>query len=151
MLKINKTSLLLVLIICLFGCTGLNKQQTSIPTKDDGITNKYWKLKTLNGQPVKMTKEQAREQFFTLRNDGTLTGFAGCNPFTGNYKILKGNKIIIEDNLAVAMKYCADSGIKENEFLQVFKEANQYTQLGDRLILRKEKGKDLAVFEAVYF
>ena len=61
---------------------------TFVKMSDNGIVNKYWKLKSLRGVEVKMSENQEKEQFFTLRNDGTFYGFAGCNNFSGGYEIL---------------------------------------------------------------
>lgn len=118
---------------------------------DDGIVNKYWKLKTLNGQAVKMSANQEKEQYFILKSDGSIAGFAGCNQFNGSFELLKDNRIRINENLAVTMKSCADKDIKESEFLKVFKLTDNYSIKGDELRLNVGKRAPLAVFEAVYF
>lgn len=115
------------------------------------IVNKYWKLITLHGQPIKMTENQEREQFFILKSDGLINGFAGCNHFNGTYELQDGNRIHFNENMAVTMKSCGDQGIKELEFLAVFKLADNYSMDADILSLNIGKRAPLAVFEAVYF
>ena len=119
--------------------------------EDSEIVNKYWKLKTLEGQPVTMTENQEREQYFTLKSDGTITGFAGCNHFNGQYELQKGNGIRVLDNLAVTMKFCDDLKLNEAAFLEVFSLTDNYTINGDTLSLNVGRRAPLAVFEAVYF
>lgn len=115
------------------------------------ITEKYWKLKTLEGKEVKMTKNQEREIHFILKvNDNSLNGFAGCNTFNGTYTLKEGNRIEFS-KIATTLKACPDVAINESEFLKVFELANNYTINGDELSLNIGKRAPLAVFEAVYF
>lgn len=121
-------------------------------TKDENdIVNKYWKLKTLDGQAVKMTKNQEKEQYFILKSDGTVSAFVGCNQLNGTYELQNGNRIRFNENLAVTMMSCPDKDIKEFEFLEVFKLADNYTIDGNTLSLNVGRRAPLAVFEVVYF
>ncbi len=49
------------------------------------------------------------------------------------------------------MKTCPDVDIKESEFMEVFKLADNYTISGDILNLNVGRRALLAVFKAVYF
>lgn len=133
--------------------SGNNKESAAIfhRMSDNEIVNKYWKLKVLDGQEVQMAENQEREQYFTLRSDNTISGFAGCNYFNGTYNLEEGNRIRINDHLAVTMKACPDMALMESEFLEVFKLANNYTINEDTLNLNIGKRAPLAIFEAVYF
>lgn len=143
----KKLLLFSLVLTFLFSCAPLkNKESNSNKT----IVNKYWKLKTLEGQAVTMSKSQEREQYFTLFSDGTLKGFAGCNHFNGSYKLEDGNRIRFAENIAVTMKACNDAAIKENKFLSVFNLADNYTIIGETLSLNVGRRAPLAVFEAVY-
>lgn len=124
---------------------------TFVLMDDNSIVNKYWKLKVLEGKEVMMDDNQEREQYFILRSDGTLSGFAGCNYFNGQYFLEEGNRISIDKNIAVTMKVCPDLNIDEQLFLDVFNTADNYTLYGDTLTLNIGKRAPLAVFEAVYF
>lgn len=114
------------------------------------IVNKYWKLKTLDGQMVEMAENQEREQYFILKNDSTVTGFSGCNNFQGQYVQKKGNRISFS-NMASTMKLCPDVDLNEIDFLEVFELTDNYTINGDTLRLNIGRRAPLAVFEAVYF
>lgn len=113
------------------------------------IVNKYWKLKTLEGKPVEAAKDNAHDPYFMLRSDGTISGFAGCNHFNGQYKLTEGDRIRIGENMAVTMKLCPDSKFDESQFLEVFSLADNYTINGDVLNLNVGRRAPLAVFEAV--
>lgn len=118
---------------------------------ENEIVNKYWKLIKLDGKNVQMAANQEREQYFILRSDGTISGFAGCNHFNGQYELAKGNRISIHDNLAVTMKACPDVNVDETVFLKLFGVTDHYTIKGDTLCLKNEKKAPIAVFEAIYF
>jgi len=118
--------------------------------KGEPITEKYWKLKNLEGQDIKMADNQEREIYFTLKtNENRVTGFAGCNTFTGEYKLEKGNRIRFS-KMATTLMMCPDVDVNESEFLKVFELADNYTINGDVLSLNVGRRAPLAVFEAIY-
>lgn len=119
--------------------------------RDDAIVNKYWKLKRLGDQEIEMAGNQEREQYFTLRSDNTISGFAGCNQFSGSYELKKGNRIAFNKNMAVTMMVCPDVNVEERTFLKVFELADSYTIEGDTLRLNEGGKGPIAIFEAVYF
>lgn len=128
--------------------------QTSL-TQQDGvneeITEKYWKLITLEGQAVTMAENQEREVYFTLKTtENRVEGFAGCNNLNGTYKLEKGNRIRFEQ-MAVTMMACPDVSFNESAYLQVFELADNYTIYNDTLNLNVGRRAPLAVFAAVYF
>lgn len=117
----------------------------------DGITEKYWKLKTLEGKEVKIGDNQEREVYFMLKNkDNRVTGFAGCNTIMGTYTLEDGNRIRFTQ-MATTKMTCPDIAFNESEFLEVFELADNYRITGDRLELNVGRRAPLAVFETVYF
>lgn len=118
---------------------------------DNEIVNKYWKLIKLEGNAVQMADNQEREQYFILKSDASISGFAGCNHFNGQYELTKGNGILINENLAMTLKACPDVDVDESAFLKVLVLADNYTINGDTLNLHVGKRLSIAVFEAVYF
>lgn len=124
---------------------------TLTDAKTPEIVEKYWKLKTLNGEAVTMAENQQKENYFMLKaKDTQVRGFAGCNTFNGTYTLENKNQISFE-KMATTMKACPDLEINESEFLSVFGAATSYTLNDDQLVLKNEKQDALASFEAVYF
>jgi len=115
------------------------------------ITEKYWKLKTLEGEEFQMADNQEREIYFMLKtNENRLEGFSGCNMFAGSYTLEEGHRIRFTQ-MASTMKACPDVDVNESEFLKVFELTDNYSIKDDILSLNVGKRAALAVFEAVYF
>lgn len=118
---------------------------------DNPIINKYWKLISLNNKKVEMTETQEREIYFILKENGVITGFAGCNDFNGQYELKEQNRVLIKENLALTMKLCPDANTKEDEFINMFKQIDNYNLNADTLVVFSKEKKSLARFEAIYF
>ena len=157
----NLLSIASIATFVLLGCSTshkANKQSTNIQTSDtlsskdnNSIINKYWKLITLDGKKITMAKNQEREANFILRTEqNRVTGFAGCNTFSGTYTLAEGWRIRFSQ-MASTMKACPDVDVSEGEFMEVFGLADNYTINGDTLSLNVGRRAPLAVFEAVDF
>lgn len=143
-----KLTLFSLFIIVLMSCN--SSKNTTTDSKDNSITEKYWKLTLLEGKNVTMANNQEREIFFTLRKDEMrISGFAGCNSFSGEYTIEEGNRIRFK-NIAATMMACPDVDVNESEILEVFELTDNYTIKDDKLSLNIGRRAPLAVFEAVY-
>ena len=157
-----KNHLLIFALITMtfFGCNSPQNQDSAeknIPenqvttdnTDAHGITNKNWKLITLEGRSIVLVENQEQEIFFTLDpEENRISAFSGCNTLTGNYKLEKGNRIRFS-NMASTLKACPDVDINESEFAEVFELADNYTINGNQLSLNVGKRAPLAVFEKV--
>lgn len=149
---ILKNNFLLTFGLVLFASCAAKKPHllnTGNNSSASEITEKYWKLKELNGKPVKMSAAQERELYFILKTDSLkLKGFAGCNYFTGNYQLMNSQKIKFS-NFATGGKYCFIP-THEHEFLNALKSVGSFETKRDTLWL-SSKNKTVARFEAVYF
>ncbi|TYC14211.1 META domain-containing protein [Bizionia gelidisalsuginis] len=113
------------------------------------ITQKHWKLKTLQGKEVTRVENQDKDIYFMLQStENRVEGFAGCNSITGSYTLEQGNRITFT-NVATTMMACPDVKVNEAEFLKIFEIADNYTINGDELSLNVGRRAPLAVFEAV--
>ncbi|MFD2907599.1 META domain-containing protein [Flavobacterium ardleyense] len=144
----TKTAFLALLALVIMGCNATKNVTTE--SSENTITEKYWKLTLLDGKKVTMAANQEREIFFTLKTDSNkVTGFSGCNTFSGEYTIEDGNRIRFK-NMAVTMMACPDVAVNEGSFLEVFELTDNYTIVNDVLSLNIGRRAPLAVFEAVY-
>jgi heat shock protein HslJ len=111
----------LVFIAALASCTGSNSTGT--------IKSTYWELNSLmelssNTIIVKPTVE------FT--SDGKLSGFGGCNKFSGKYKV-SGNKLTTSEVVSTEMA-CENSQV-EAIFLQALQKTSTYEIEDSKLYL----------------
>ncbi|WP_338731991.1 META domain-containing protein [Mangrovimonas cancribranchiae] len=107
------------------------------------FTDTKWQLVSLNGTDIANSK--AFISFAT--QDNRVFGNAGCNNFTGTYK-LKEDTFFKLSPLAITKKMCADMSI-EKSFLNALETADNYVLNDNKLIIRKAKTAPLAVFIAV--
>lgn len=127
-----------------------SEKKTNSEVISDTITEKYWKLKSLNSREINMVENQTCETFFILKSkDNRLKGFAGCNTFGGTFILEKRNTIRFTNVLSTLMA-CPDITINETEFLKNFNLTGNYTIKDDVLSLSIGKRAPLAVFEVVY-
>lgn len=126
-----------------------NLAEKYILKKDDiHITEKYWKLVELNGQPVR-TEEGNREAFLILKEeDNRAHGNGGCNTFNGSYEMKEGNRITFS-KMASTLMACVDMET-EQQFMQVLETVDNYNLTETTLILNKARMAPLARFEVVY-
>lgn len=114
----------------------------------DEITEKYWKLVELRGQPVARLE---REPHLILKAEGNrVNGFAGCNNFTGTYTLDTASARIHFNPLASTEKFCATGMDVEDAFKEVLGQVDNYSLNGDHLTLNRARMAPLARFEAVY-
>jgi heat shock protein HslJ len=123
--------------------------ETYVLTKlTDGITETYWKLVELKGRPVPPLK---RAPYLILRTeDRRVTGFGGCNSFTGAYTLDEAASRIRFDQVASTMMACPSGMDVEQAFHEVLRSVDNYSLNGDRLGLNRARMAPLARFEAVY-
>ncbi|WP_118195013.1 META domain-containing protein [Albibacterium indicum] len=116
---------------------------------DKTITEKYWKLTELNGQPV--SGDFNKEPHFILKKeDNRVTGNGSCNGFGGSYTLDEEKGRISFSNLFSTRMACPDMSV-EQAFMDVLSKVDNYSLHGDTLTLNKARMAPLAKFEAVYF
>jgi heat shock protein HslJ/membrane-bound inhibitor of C-type lysozyme len=117
-------------------------------TRPGELTNTYWKLTELDGQPVVVGK--AREPHLRLRDDSRADGSTGCNSFSGTYE-RAGDRLSF-GKLVTTMMACIDPALsrREQRFLQILASVDRAAAVGDRLTLYA-KDRPVARLVAVYF
>jgi copper homeostasis protein (lipoprotein) len=110
------------------------------------LENTHWTLVRVLGESV-VTPADHAAAYMTLDPIGTrVTGFGGCNRFTGGYE--REAEHLRFKNVAMTMMACADSRNPEAGFVQVMNETVRWKIAGDDLELFDQGGKPLATFKA---
>ena len=119
------------------------------PTKPDAsLTNTYWKLIELNGQPVALGAGN-RELHMVLTTEGDrVQGFSGCNKFTGNYQ--RRDDQLHFKPLASTRMACITGMEQEKRFLDVLGNVVRYALIGESLSLHDRHDQLILRFESVY-
>ena len=119
----NKLSHLSLLLVCLSFVLMIGAAcvpVTPVPpaaTPANPITNIVWQWTSLTNQPTGETTEVPNPQDYTItfRDDGTLSGQADCNTFTGTYSQEAGFAITLG---AMTMAACGDDSL-DQQYLQL--------------------------------
>ena len=108
------------------------------------ITGKVWLLDSLNGSPPVSGTVITAE--FT--KDGKVGGTAGCNAYSGQYKI-SGSNIQFTSPMASTLMACPQPVMdQENAYFQALSAAKTYAVKGDQLTLSDSGGKAIASYNA---
>lgn len=131
------------------GSTVLAVLQAESDSASGELEEKYWKLNTLRGKAVTIENEQEQEIHFILKKqEGKISGFAGCNAFSGNYK-LNGKKLELSKVIST-LRACPHLKFQDSDFTSLFGEMDTY-EVKDDLLIFKKGAKELATFNAVHF
>lgn len=102
-----------------------------------------WELATLRGQDVPSAVQE--RPWLQLERDGTVSGFAGCNSFSGTYT-QEGLQLRF-DELASTLRGCLDP-LMNDALLEVMREVDNFTRSSNTLSLNRARMAPLAQFEA---
>lgn len=141
---------LIAMVMVVIGCANVNPHNSAnvAQAKDEKITERYWKLVELRGQPV--TAQGAREPHIILKDkDMRVAGSGGCNSLMGGYELTAPNRIAFS-KVASTMMACAQGMETEQGLFEVLETADSYTVTGDTMVLNRARMAPLARFEAVY-
>jgi heat shock protein HslJ len=117
----NLLTVLLVLLISLLavGCTA-TPTPTPVPppvTDPNAITGIVWKWQTLNDSAAGTSMRVDNPDKYTIvfNTDGTTTGQADCNTFSGTYSQANGFAITVQPDVMAA----CDQGSMDQQFLSL--------------------------------
>jgi heat shock protein HslJ len=115
---------------------------------EGGITERYWRLVELNGQPL---PKLDHAPWLILREaDGRMNGFGGCNSFTGSYKLDAAASRLSFAQIATTSMACISGMDVEQAFYEALRNADNYSLAGNHLTLNRARMAPLARLEAVY-
>ena len=147
-------SFLIILVLCVSACKTQKKasekstENYMLEKVDAALVEKYWKLTELDGNPVIVNDNQAKEAHIIFKTDGRFNGDAGCNRITGSYRTEKSGRITFSQTASTKMM-CLNMDT-ETKFLKMLETADSYTVQNDTLVLNKARMAPLARFVAVY-
>jgi len=116
MSRISRTiAVFLILLVCLGLLAACVPVPAPAPT--NSIQNTLWQWVSVTNQTTKQTTTVSAPENYTIvfNADGTLTGKADCNSFTGTYSQENGFAIKLG---ATTMMYCGDASL-DAQYLQL--------------------------------
>jgi heat shock protein HslJ len=115
---------------------------------DNELTEKYWKLVSINGKKINRNHIVDREPYLLLKSIfNRVNGHDGCNSFGGQF-VLDENTITFKHVFSTMM--ACPNLLSFEHYLSILNSGKlTYKQNDDSLTL--SSGKDKLVFEAVYF
>lgn len=114
-----------------------------------------WYLKALTGpggsSPVQSISWQIDA---TFTEQGDISGFAGCNHYSGNYtltgEVLPDGRGITLGSVLSTKMYCTESSDLEARYLSTLQNARSYSITGDTLTITDRLGSAL-VFQRTWY
>ena len=114
----------------------------------DALAGRQWELVELEGEKPDRAESQRPEIHFYLEKNGSrFTGFAGCNTFSGKYRLKWGRRIRFTA-MVKSMDVCPDVSFDERQLFETLQLADNYAMDGDTLYLKFGRRASLAVFAA---
>ena len=135
----------LLAVLLLAGC--VSSPASESPSGDVvamPLTNTYWQLVSVAGEPVPESDRQQKPHILFL-DDGRVSGFSGCNQYMGDYRVTGEN--LLFDSMSSTLMACPDNLTEELLFAALAKTVGVNLE-GIELRLLGEAGEELAVFEA---
>ncbi len=131
--------------------TGNNSGLFILAKTNKDITNKYWKLVEIGGQPVQPNEQQRKEPHMILQvAENRVVGNGGCNGFSGTYQLDSATNRLRFSPLAATKMACMGSMDVESQLFKALEMTDSYHTSGDSLQLFKARMSPLAKFVAVY-
>lgn len=135
---------ILFAVLLLAGCvsspvTGSSGDVVAMP-----LTNTYWQLVSIAGEPVPETSIEQKAHILFL-DDGRVSGFSGCNQYIGDYQVTGEN--LLFDSMSSTLMACPNNQT-EGMLFAAFAKTVGVNLDGIELRLLGEAGEELAVFEA---
>lgn len=124
------------------------RESCGTPLAKSSLRNTYWKLVTLNGDPVKVAERQREAHLIFAKDEARVSGSTGCNRVMGPFEA-DGSKLHFGNLISTRMA-CLGGGMElEQKFLQTLTKVESYRISGSHLEMLDASGTVVARFEAV--
>lgn len=117
------------------------------PLATADLVGTYWKLTRIGSRPV-VSRPAFGEPNLMLTANGEVSGFGGCNRFTGPFR--RDGLTLDLGRMASTMMACVDGMDQEQEFFRALQETRTWKIFGEHLELYGKDGTMVARFEARY-
>jgi heat shock protein HslJ len=115
--------------------------QMAPSTTNDPLQGTQWQLSMVDSGGVPTSPVQGTTITLNFGTDGTVSGSAGCNDYSGGYRVAAGEQIAFL-NLASTRKSCPEAVMKlETEYLRLLETGGTYRLAGNRLDLEVDGSK----------
>jgi len=122
--------------------------RTSAHTPDVSLTDTYWKLTEIDGQPAALGAGERELHLVLTSEEGVrVRGFSGCNRFTGSYELNEDQ--LRFKALAVTRMACREGMEQEQRFLEALGGVVRFTVSGDSLALYTGDERLILRFRAI--
>lgn len=108
------------------------------------FNNRYWKLVYLNKDQAIDSNESKQRYIRFSSEQNIITGFSGCNHFTGSFKANNGK--LIMGPVTNTSKVCLKGMEQEQAFLKAIGEIAIYKVKDETLTVKDSNSKLLAIF-----
>ena len=125
------TSLIRLSVLSLFLFAGCANPYGPITASND-LFEKQWVLIEMDGNAVTQTGTKQDPHIEFTKNDGRITGFTGCKPFTGSFT--RDGMDLRLMNIITTGDTCPQSKV-EADYMKALSQVNRYTILKDELFL----------------
>ncbi len=125
-----------------------SEDPSSAVKPDASLTDTYWKLTELDGQPASLGARGRELHLVMNGQESGVRGFSGCNQFTGSYE--RDDARLRFGPLVATRMACIDGMDQEQRFLAALASAMRFTISGDGLALYSGDERLTLRFEAVY-
>ncbi|WP_298845982.1 META domain-containing protein [uncultured Salinicola sp.] len=116
------------------------------PAASEALVGTYWKLMTLDGEPVPVADNQ-REAHLVLDAQGRVSGSTGCNRLMGGYR-LEGDTLTFTQLASTRMACPGEMATLEQGWLATLSETAHYSISGQSLVLKNAGDRTLARLKA---
>lgn len=128
------------------GCATSSNTVDDTQTANEALVGTYWKLMTLDGQPVAVADNQ-REAHLILGEDGRVSGSTGCNRLMGSYR-LEGDTLTFSRLASTRMACPGDMAMLEQAWLAALAETAHYSIADQSLELQNADDRALVELKA---
>ncbi len=133
--------------LVIFAMAASCKSTKPVVTTNPNLTNTYWKLIELHGQPVN-SPEGAKPYYIKLdASENRFSGWAGCNQMVGTFSNPDGFRVSF-GKVASTRMACPDMTL-ETQLAEVLEMTDNYAIAGNSLSLNRARMAPLARFEAI--